>query len=103
VRGYKQGQAGFSLHPAASSAVFGTQNDRHDTIKPVRKQFVVAGAGLFSSDAPRFSISMLDAEGPVDAVAPGLPWQADSDKVVAMTAAVVAIRIMRTTCGDRAT
>jgi hypothetical protein len=75
--------------------VFGTQNDRHDTIKPVRKQFVVTGAGLFSSDAPRFISSILDVvEGPVDAVAPGFAVQAV--RAAAMTAAMVAMRIMRT-------
>jgi hypothetical protein len=61
-----------SRSPAASP----TQKDRHDTIRPVRKQFIVAGAGLLSSDAPRFISSMLDAEGPVDAVAPGFASQA---------------------------
>jgi hypothetical protein len=76
--------------------VFSGQNDRHDTIGPVRKQFVVTGAGLFSSDAPRFSISTLAAEGPDDAVAPAFPSQAASDRTAAMIAAVVAMRIMRT-------
>ena len=63
---------------------------------PVRKQFVVTGAGLFRSDAPRFSISKLAAEGPGDAVAPVFASQAASDRTAAMIAAAVAMRIIRT-------
>lgn len=55
-----------------------------DTIELVRKQFVVTtGAGLFSSDDPRFSSSVLAAEGPCDAVAPVLASQAARDRTAA--------------------
>ena len=63
----------------------------------------MTGAGRLSSDAPRFNISMLAAEGPGEAVAPVLASQAASDRTAAMIAVVVVMRIMRTSSWDRAT